>query len=150
MGLLLSPDLPVQDGQPPLLEGRAAVPYCYSGKNMLSIKDYDGHVEDEQKRLKALKGASHPIWVENWRELGELWQNDDILRIRKIGEKFKEYLFSCGIETVGALKGMTDERIAAINRESPREATFWLRWKNIARPQGEFLESGSLTVHAAR
>jgi hypothetical protein len=49
-----------------LVEGKRCKAFCYSGKVVLSIKDYDDKQNAELKRVKSLKGNN--LWVVDGRK----------------------------------------------------------------------------------
>ena len=68
--------------------GRRAKPFDYSGKVILSLKDYEARIEKEIKRVKDL--ASGGEWIEKRRKKGELWANDTVDKITGVGEKSRQ------------------------------------------------------------
>ena len=70
-----------------LVEGKRCRAFDYSGKIILSIKDYKDKEKAEVIRVKSLKGSN--FWVLDRRQKGEFWDVDKIIPgiIPGIGEK---------------------------------------------------------------
>jgi predicted flap endonuclease-1-like 5' DNA nuclease len=94
------------------IEGKRCKAYCYSGKVVLTIKDYDERQDEEIKRVKNLKGNN--FWVVSRRRKGEFFLDDDVAVIAGIGKKIAERLRAEGLKTVEALAGLSDEAIRVL------------------------------------
>jgi predicted flap endonuclease-1-like 5' DNA nuclease len=93
--------------------GRVAKSFDYSGRIVLTIKDWNARMYTEFKRVKGLTSKSSQ-WVENTRKEGDLWRNDDVTLVKGIGPAAKQKLGDHGITTVGELKSLSDELIKTI------------------------------------
>jgi predicted flap endonuclease-1-like 5' DNA nuclease len=89
--------------------GKRCKAFCYSGKVVLSIKDYKDKQKAELKRVKLLKGNN--FWVIDRRQKGEFYEDDTISFIPGIGVKMKERLEAEGIFTVRTLADLSDDSI---------------------------------------
>jgi hypothetical protein len=92
-----------------LIEGKRCKAFCYSGKVVLSIKDYMDKEKMELKRIKTLKGNN--FWVVDRRQKGEFYLDDKVSIIPGIGLKTQERLEAHGISTVQALSALSDDSI---------------------------------------
>jgi hypothetical protein len=92
-----------------LVEGKRCKAFCYSGKVVLSIKDYDDKQKTEIKRVRSLKGNN--FWVVDRREKGEFFLDDKVSIIPGIGAKIEEGLQAQEIFTVNALASLSDDSI---------------------------------------
>jgi hypothetical protein len=94
------------------VEGKRCKAFCYSGKVVLSIKDYRDKKNEEIKRVKLLKGNNY--WVVDRRKKGEFFLDDFVSVIPGIGKKIEERLKEEGIFTVGTLGALSDNAIDAL------------------------------------
>ena len=112
---------PGEDGTLPLLAlavlphmvGHPADLFDCSGKTILALGPYDKKVWDEVKRIKGISGGNH-YWVENNRGDSELYADDDIAVLYKLGRKAMENLAKHGITTLAHVASMTDNNVTAI------------------------------------
>ena len=87
--------------------------YNYSGKMLLSIKDFEAKIAAEINRVKNLSSASG-YWINNNRKEGILYQDDKLSILKDISIKKEEKLAEHGIHTLNDLKGKTDKEIQEI------------------------------------
>ena len=86
-----------------VIEGRRAMPFDYSGKVVLSIKDWNKKEKEEILRVKNLQGNALP-WVETQHEeAGMFHGNDRVTKIQNIGKKTAERLATINALTVRQL-----------------------------------------------
>lgn len=78
-------------------------PFDYSGKILLSIKDYKARQEAEMARVKTLSDQKG-VWVIDPREEGMIYRDDDLTILKGCGEKTKEKLHIYSIKCVGDLE----------------------------------------------
>jgi predicted GIY-YIG superfamily endonuclease len=95
-----------------LIEGKRCKAYCYSGKVVLSIKDYKEKISNELLRVRGLKKNAY--WVIDRRQKGEFYNDDLVSVLPGIAEKTEKRLNTQGIHTVSDLKSLTDASIEAI------------------------------------
>ena len=74
--------------------------FDYTGKTILSIKDYEDMIQKEIRRVKALKGECAP-WVVSQKEEGKVYRLDTTKALKHIGDKNEKQLADIGIKTVG-------------------------------------------------
>jgi hypothetical protein len=95
-----------------LIEGKRCKVFCYSGKVVLSIKDYMDKQKVELKRFKALKGNN--FWVVDRRQKGDFYLDDKVSIIPGIGLKIQERLEGQGIFTVRVLSALSIDAIKSL------------------------------------
>jgi hypothetical protein len=105
------------------IEGKRCKAFCYSGKVVLTIKDYNAKKKAELKRVKGLSGNNY--WVVDRRKKGEFYLDDEIVAgiIPGIGEKFSKMLRGEGIGTVQALACLSDEAIRVLTAKRDKHLT---------------------------
>ena len=69
--------------------GRRAKTYSYSGKVILSKKQYDAKIQLELKRVQNLPVGND--WVINNRPPNTLYANDDVGILKKMAKEGKKY-----------------------------------------------------------
>ena len=80
------------------IEGRRAKPFNYSGKVILSRRDYAARMDQEIKRVKNL--AVGKEWVESLRPPNTLYRNDKNCELDGIGDKKEQHFLHAKIMTV--------------------------------------------------
>jgi hypothetical protein len=100
------------------VEGKRCKAFCYSGKVVLSIKDYKDKQKAELKRVKLLKGNN--FWVIDHRQKGEFYLDDKVTIIPGIGLKIQERLEAQGIFTVCALSALSNNAIKSLSQKTER------------------------------
>jgi hypothetical protein len=95
-----------------LIEEKSCKAFCYSGRVVLSIKDYSDKQSAELGRVEKLKGNNY--WVIDHRKKGEFLIDNNISLIPGIGKKFEEKLKAERIYTVQALTGLFDDTIQVL------------------------------------
>ena len=96
-------------------EGRRCIPFDYSAKTILTIKDYKGKQQKEMSRVKGLTGHGGG-WVQKppgW-EAGQLYYDDPVNAMQNCGKVAATKLAMHGIRTVGDMKSATNEVIENI------------------------------------
>jgi hypothetical protein len=85
------------------IEGRRAVPFDFSGKVVLSMKDWSKKEKEETLRVKNPQGNALP-WVEiQHEEAGTFYENDHVAKIQNVGKKPAERLATIDVLTVRQL-----------------------------------------------
>jgi predicted RecB family nuclease len=92
------------------IEGKRCKTFCYSGKVVLSIKDYKDKQNAVLKRVKLLKKGNN-CWIVDHCQKGEFFLDNNISIIPGIRKKIQEKLQAKGIFTVQALVGLSDNAI---------------------------------------
>jgi predicted flap endonuclease-1-like 5' DNA nuclease len=115
------------------IEGKRCKAYCYSGKVVVTIKDYNERIQDEIKRVKGLKGNN--FWVVSRRKKGEFFLDDDVEIISGIGKKTAQLLRAEGIASVQALAGLSDDAIQllAAKRENKLTTNVLQKFRDLAK-----------------
>ena len=67
--------------------GVALEPFVYSGKTILSVKDYNAKIDLEIERVRKLTGGKQAGWIVTMREAGVLYRNDPLTAINGLGPK---------------------------------------------------------------
>ena len=67
--------------------GVALEPFNYSGKKIVSIKEFKMLAEREYERLKTMKDKKQ--WETDPNEQGALYREDDVIRIKGVGQSAK-------------------------------------------------------------
>jgi hypothetical protein len=83
--------------------------FDYSGKVILTIKDFDKKLVEEQQRVKNLIGCAP--WVVNNRGVGDFWEGESLVALKGIGTKTAEKLAEKGIGNIGDLKHCSDQQL---------------------------------------
>lgn len=95
------------------IEGRRCATFDYSAKNLITITGEEKLIQEELKRVRALKTEGQ--WVDKRTRLpGLLFENDSVMVLDKIAEKTAERLSNHGIKTVLDMKMITASGISAI------------------------------------
>jgi predicted flap endonuclease-1-like 5' DNA nuclease len=103
------------------VEGKTCKAFCYSGKVILSIKDYTDKQNAELKRIKTLKGNNY--WVVDRRKKGEFFLDDKVSLIPGIGLKIEERLQAQGIFFVRTLAALSDDSINRLTEKQEMKMT---------------------------
>lgn len=89
-------------------------PFDYSGKIVLTIKDYNHKIDCEIDRIRKLKGGKQAGWIVTMREEGRLYSNDPLTALNGVGpatiKKFAEF----DIKEVEDLSHATDANLGAM------------------------------------
>jgi hypothetical protein len=96
-----------------IIKGKHCKAFCYSGKVVLSIKDY----KEKQKAelvLQVKKQKGNNYWVVARCKKGEFFLDDNITIIPGIGKKTKEMLQAEGVYTVQTLAGLSGNAIQVL------------------------------------
>ena len=88
-------------------------PFDYSGKTILTIKDWNARTKDEIARVQNLSDKLG-LWVIDPRKPGALYRNDVTSILNGCGPIMKAMLLAHGIETVGQLKEQTSATLQKI------------------------------------
>jgi hypothetical protein len=91
-------------------------PFVYSGKVILSIKDWNKKVAHEIHRVKNLE--RNPFWVVSNRPSHSLYLNDNVKHIKDIGKSTMEKLKLADINTVEELMKLDDDGIKIVSKKS--------------------------------
>jgi len=83
-------------------------PFDYSGKIILSKKDYDRKVDDEIDRIRKLVGGKQAGWIVSMREEGVLYSNDPLTALSGLGPATFKKLLDFDIVEVEDLAHQTD------------------------------------------
>ena len=86
--------------------------FDYSGKVILTIKDYNKKVMEELARVRGLKGKGG--WVTLNRIDGQMWDTEELSLVKGIGPKLEAKFAEKGIDTIGDLRCGSAERISLI------------------------------------
>jgi hypothetical protein len=97
-----------------VIEGRRAKPFVYSGKLLLSIKDYDIRRNLEIERVRSLSGNNIGFWIESMKLPGEYYEDDNINTLKKLSDKTASRILKYEISTIKQLKNITDDKIKFI------------------------------------
>ena len=83
--------------------------FDYSGKVILTIKDFEKKLVEEQERVRALVGGAP--WVINKRVAGDFWEEESLVALHGIGTKTALKLTEKGIGSIGDLKRCSDHEL---------------------------------------
>eukprot|EP00978_Attheya_sp_CCMP212_P024074 scaffold75072_cov51-Attheya_sp.AAC.2 len=86
-----------------IAKGIRAMPFDYSGRTLLTIKDYMKRIVNEIARVKSLTGKSGP-WYVNTRTTDVVWDSEPIQKLPGVGKVFGDYFISRNIFTIKDLK----------------------------------------------
>ena len=86
--------------------------FDYSGKVILTIKDYKKKIEEELERIWNLKGNGG--WVESNQIAGQLWESEALTLVKGIGEKTVEKLSAKGLVSIRDLKNCSNEQLLVL------------------------------------
>lgn len=89
------------------MEGRRCRPFVYSGKVLLSIKDYEKKMELEMERVRKLKHGGKWITYKRGTEK-YLYVNDSVSPLSGVGKKATERLHKMGISKISDLITLHD------------------------------------------
>jgi hypothetical protein len=78
-------------------DGKRCQPFDYSGKLILSLKDYREKVKNEIKRVKGLEHDRKGVWIEVYCISGEIYCNDPPHHLEKHGTQTEAKLNANGI-----------------------------------------------------
>jgi hypothetical protein len=94
-------------------EGKRLPVFDYSGKVILTIKDYERKVAEEIQRVSNLQGNGGG-WIECNREKGKFWESENLTAVKGIGKKTADNLARKGILSIGALKGCNNQQLSGL------------------------------------
>ena len=96
--------------------GRRCGMFDYTAKRLISVTEYEAKVKEEINRIKANTSInSNSPWISN-RRLGKgkdprLWEEDNVIRIPKVGNALAKKLKDNGITIVKQLKFLPAEEL---------------------------------------
>jgi len=102
------------------VEGKRLPLFDYSGKVLLTIKDWNKCKNDEIKRVRSLKGDCLP-WVINRRKKDELFRSDSVDMVKGIAEATKTKMAGAGINTVGQLLSSNINNLPGISQKKMKQ-----------------------------
>jgi len=109
----------------------------YTGKNIVTIDVYEGHVKSELNRVKNLVGDKNSPWVVNNRPKDEVWKNDPVSKLPGAGEKKGQVLVAAGISTVQQMKAVATEDLPRLKESTPGISVACLRkWRDCPAHDG--------------
>ena len=87
--------------------------FDYSGKKIISIKEFDQRANDEIKRVKSLKTSTiNSPWITNQRDKKSadprIWEEDNLIRIPKVGPGLVKKLKLCNVNKVKDLMNLPE------------------------------------------
>ena len=85
----------------------------YTGKNIVTREVYVKHINEECKRVRALKGKCLP-WYVNTRPPNQHWMNDSVKLLKGAGGTKGDKLISSGILTVANMKEHDDNQLLTL------------------------------------
>ena len=97
-------------------KGKTCSVFDYSGKTIITLNDYEKLKKQEFHRISTLSDKSKH-WIHDPRNPQDLFQDDDLLRLDKVGKKTKEKLENANIRCVGDLK-RNNQPVPGITRAS--------------------------------
>ena len=103
--------------------GRVCRPFDYSGKTILSIDDYDKQIEQEFRRVRQLSDNTK-TWITKNRNPQDLYLDDPLSLLGKVGKKTQTKLEDAGIKCVGDLKKYKPEDLKNVPGMSEKTLTF--------------------------
>jgi hypothetical protein len=92
--------------------------YDYSGKTILSVKDYARRMEAEIRRVKNLP-AGGSGWVFDAAP-SIVFEDDNLNRLNRVGDKTRDQLLKLGYDKVGDLKGLSDDLVIQLHGKLSR------------------------------
>ena len=98
--------------------------FDYSGKTLISLKDYEAKKNQEFLRIRSLSTKS-AVWISNPRQPGTIYECDALTVLNKI-KKTEELLVRQGTKTIKDLKQLSDEDAKKI------EGIWWKVLTNIS------------------
>jgi hypothetical protein len=111
--------------------GKRAHPFCYLGRIIITLKDLALKRKQEISRVKAFTSVGAGFWVNDPRQTGDFFHDDEPdLHLKGCAKATMRKLGKHGITTVGHIRDMTDENIQNIVSEEsylPRGRLIQLR-----------------------
>jgi len=108
LGVASNPDVDGND------QGIMLKPFDYSGKVVLTIKDYNAKMDAEMGRIRKLTGGKGAGWIVSERDEDELYCDDPLSAIGGIGIKTLEKLAEFDVKTIADFSHVTDEDLQAM------------------------------------
>ena len=105
------------------LVGRVCPAFDYSGKTILSLDDFDKQMRQEFSRVRQLSDKTR-TWITTTRDPQDIFSNDSLSVLDKVGKKTEEKLLAAGVSNVGELKKMKQEELKNIKGISEKNLTF--------------------------
>ena len=97
-------------------EGRRCKPYFYSGKKMVTNKEFQKAIDDEIARVKTMKrNDKNTFWLSP--EILSFFANDPVTKVKGIKEAKQRELKKYNIETVKHLDDLKEEMKIVIDRD---------------------------------
>ena len=90
------------------LVGRVCPAFDYSGKTILSIDDFEKVMRQEFARVRQLSDRTK-LWITSNRDPQDLFMDDKLCILDKVGKKTEAKLNEAGIRNVGDLKKLKQE-----------------------------------------
>ena len=84
-------------------EGMSCQIFDYSGKTIISLNDFEKFKKQEFQRISTLSDKTKN-WIHDPRNPQDLYDDDDLLRLDRVGKRTKEKLLLANISSVGDLK----------------------------------------------
>ena len=115
--------------------GRRCNLFDYTSKVLISLLDYKKMKLIEISRVKRCTSASTK-WIEKTREEGRVYANENVIKLKKCGNKTSKRLATVGIVTVADLKNVPDPNLFVLPEGLPR-TTFKVVWKHAQDASSE-------------
>ena len=97
-----------EEGEP-IREGRRANPFDYSGKTVVTIKDFGKKMKKQIEHVKSLKNAGG--WVRKNGHHGDIYQSDQVTKLKGLGDQSTKKLAVLDIKTVAGISAMSEDDI---------------------------------------
>ena len=94
-------------------------PFCYSGKLLISLKDFNSKLNLEIKRIASLSTKSNLWYIKNNDKA--IYQNQGVDKLPGLGKKGKESFAKAGINTLGELCDMPVANFDKIEKTSKKK-----------------------------
>jgi hypothetical protein len=100
----------LSDDGKPIREGRRANPFNYSGKTVVTIKDFGEKMKKQIEHVRNLKTKGD--WVCKNGDDGVIYQSDRVNKLKGLGDQSTKKLAVRDIKTVAGIRAMSEEDIA--------------------------------------
>eukprot|EP00957_Ditylum_brightwellii_P029522 2230872-Ditylum_brightwellii.AAC.1 len=99
--------------------GRRLKPFCYTGRKILSHKDWESQIKQEIYPVKR-EGTEKTWCTKNVQEKGQIWEDEMVLVMKEVLKKTMKKLERSGIKYVRDMKFLDDlgETVEGICRET--------------------------------